>query len=190
MFCKNCGAEMSDGQLFCAKCGTKAESQSNACPNCKNPIEPGASFCASCGAPVNEPTKSSPFESNSAPIPAFAGAKIQPRSLVTAIILSIVTCGIYGIYWFVCLTNEMNRLSGRPNDTNGGTAFLFSLITCGIYSYFWAYKMGEKRDVIARENGSSNILYLVLTIFGLGIVVYCLLQDAINKVVDNGQQKY
>lgn len=181
---------MSDGQLFCTQCGTKAERQSNVCPSCGNPLEQGASFCASCGAPVKVPVKFSPFESYSTPIHTFAGARIQPRSLATAIILSIVTCGIYGIYWFICLTNEMNCLCGRPNDTNGGTAFFLNLITCGIYFYYWAYKMGEKRDVIARENGSSNILYLVLAFVGLSIVVNCLLQDTINKVVDNRQQTY
>lgn len=187
MYCKNCGAEMSDNQLFCSKCGTKVENPNNTCQKCGSQLEQGASFCANCGAPAREPIKSSPFENNSEPAPSFAGARIQPRSLVTAIVLSIVTCGIYGIYWFVCLTNEMNKLSGKPNDTNGGTAFLFSIITCGIYTYYWAYKMGEKRDMIARENGSSNILYLLLSFFGLGIVVYCLLQDTINKVIGNGQ---
>jgi hypothetical protein len=77
----------------------------------------------------------------------------------------------------------MNKASGKVNDTNGGMAFLLTLVTCGSYGYFWAYKMGEKRDAIANESGSSNILYLVLTIFGLGIVVYALLQDTLNKAI-------
>ena len=181
---------MSDNQSFCSNCGTKAEKNSNTCPSCGNQLENGASFCSNCGACVRTPVNTSLYGNNFAPAPSFSKTGVQPRSLVTAIVLSIVTCGIYGIYWFVCLTNEMNKLSGRPNDTNGGTAFFLNLITCGIYFYYWAYKMGEKRDVIARENGSSNILYLVLAFVGLSIVVNCLLQDAINKVVDNRQQTY
>jgi hypothetical protein len=78
----------------------------------------------------------------------------------------------------------MNKASGNENDTNGGKAFLFTLVTCGIYEFYWAYKIGNKRDQLAGENGSSGILYLVLAIFGLGIVAYCLAQDAINKAVD------
>lgn len=31
---------------------------------------------------------------------------IQSRSIPLCIILSIITCGIYGLYWLVCLANE------------------------------------------------------------------------------------
>ena len=33
---------------------------------------------------------------------------IQERNIVTCIILSIITCGIYGIYWEICLVNDLN----------------------------------------------------------------------------------
>lgn len=35
---------------------------------------------------------------------------VKQRDIVVAIILSIVTCGIYGIYWTICLVNEVNCL--------------------------------------------------------------------------------
>jgi diacylglycerol kinase len=104
---------------------------------------------------------------------------------VKAIIFSVLTCGIYAIYWFVALTNEMNLLSGNEKDTASGTAFLLTLITCGIYGFYWAYRMGVKRDQLeGKKDGSSAILYLVLMIFGLGIVAYALMQDAINKAIE------
>ena len=81
----------------------------------------------------------------------------------------------------------MNRASGNDNDTRGGIAFLLGLVTCGIYTYYWAYRLGVKRDQLAGEKGSSGILYLVLTFFGLGIVAYCLAQDAINKAVEGNK---
>ena len=31
---------------------------------------------------------------------------IKPRNIVVAILLTIITCGIYGIYWTICLTRE------------------------------------------------------------------------------------
>lgn len=31
---------------------------------------------------------------------------IQKRNIAMYIILSIVTCGIFGIYWFICLTDD------------------------------------------------------------------------------------
>lgn len=111
---------------------------------------------------------------------------VQQRSIPVCIILSLVTCGIYGIYWFICLTDDTNHVAG-VEGTTGGMAFLFTLITCGIYGLYWMYKQGEKLDnaKIARGMQASNsgILYLILAIFGLGIVSYALMQDSINKLV-------
>lgn len=176
MFCRNCGEEMNENQAICLKCGVEAGSGKSFCQNCGNAVAEEAVICVKCGVLLKK-------KNTNAGVADTSG--IKPRSLVTALILSLVTCGIYGIYWFVCLTNELNKASGRVKDTNGGTAFLLSLVTCGIYTYFWAYKVGEKRDIIAGDNSSSNILYLVLCIFGLGIVVYALAQDALNKAIDN-----
>ena len=106
---------------------------------------------------------------------------VQKRNIAVAIILTIVTCGIYGLYWFVKLTDEMNYVSGHRNDTSGVMALILSVVTCGIYTYYWSYKMGEKTDALERTNGSKGILYLILTFIGLGIVVYALAQDSLNK---------
>ena len=114
---------------------------------------------------------------------------IKSRSIVAAIIFTIITCGIYGLYWYVCMANDVNKISNDRNATSGGMCLLFSLLTCGIYSLFWMYKTGDTLDRVRAANGepSSNaaILYLVLSIFGLGIVSYCLIQAEINRYADN-----
>ena len=114
---------------------------------------------------------------------------IQRRSIAMCIILSLVTCGIYGIYWFVVLTDDANTLlpdNKGLNNTSGGVAFLLSLVTCGIYGLYWAYKQGEKIDEAktAREIMSSNsgIIYLLLTIFGFGIIAEALMQNELNSM--------
>ncbi len=110
------------------------------------------------------------------------------RNIGLAIVLSIITCGIYGIYWFVTLTNDANNASGHSQDgTSGGVAFLLTLVTCGIYGYYWAYKMGEKvNEAKAMRNmpadSNTSIIYLILQIFGLGIVTYALAQNELNKM--------
>lgn len=110
------------------------------------------------------------------------------RSIVTSILLSLVTCGIYGIYWWIKLNNEVNTLSNHPNDTSGGIAFLLTLITCNIYGWFWYYKMGTKCDEIKAQRGGPAqnfpLMFLLLGIFGLGIVNLCLMQDTINKTLE------
>ena len=111
---------------------------------------------------------------------------VEKRSIAMAIILSIVTCGIYGIYWIIKLTDEVNYVSGHHQDISGGMAFLLSLVTCGIYTYIWYYKMGEKLDEFAMALGmptqSRGIVYLIVGLFGFGIVSYALMQDSINQM--------
>ena len=71
------------------------------------------------------------------------------RNIALCIVFSIITFGIYEIYWFIVATNEINRMTRHPNQTSGGIAFLLSLITFGIYSYYWASKVWEKsRDML------------------------------------------
>ena len=50
---------------------------------------------------------------------------MKQRNIVVCILLSLVTCGIYGIYWMIVLNDETNALSGRQG-TSGGLVFLFS----------------------------------------------------------------
>ncbi|MBQ6696687.1 MAG: DUF4234 domain-containing protein [Lachnospiraceae bacterium] len=110
---------------------------------------------------------------------------IQQRSVATCIILSFVTCGIYMIYWFICLNNDANTVSG-DFGTSGGMALLLTFVTCGIYGIYWMYKQGEKIDNAKRARGmasdNTGIIYLVLSICGLGIVSYALMQDSLNKL--------
>ena len=112
---------------------------------------------------------------------------IQQRNIATCIILSIVTCGIYGLYWFVCLNDDANRVSGQPNGTSGAMAVVLTLVTCGLYGIYWAFKQGEKIDTAKQmkgnvAGGNSSVLYLILFICGLGIVAYALMQNELNQL--------
>lgn len=80
---------------------------------------------------------------------------MHQRSVPLCIVLTIITCGIYGLYWMVCLTDDSTEVTGMGN-TSGGMALVFSLITCGIYSIYWAYKMGEKLDMARAPAGCSH----------------------------------
>ncbi len=113
---------------------------------------------------------------------------IKKRDLVTAIILSIVTCGIYGIIWFVEITDDAKAASNDQTLPSGGTAFLLTLVTCGIYGFIWAYKMGKAINQARVNKGmvddDKSVLYLVLQIFGLGIVATALMQNDLNEIAD------
>ena len=96
---------------------------------------------------------------------------IERRNIAVCIVLTLVTCGIYGIYWIVCLTNDVNTVSGDVNGTSGGMVVLLTIVTCGIYGIYWAYKQGEKLDFTKNNRGipssNSGVLYLILQILSL-----------------------
>lgn len=112
---------------------------------------------------------------------------MQQRSVALGIVFTVLTCGIYGIYWYICLTDDANQLCGRA-DTSGGMVFLFTLITCGFYSIYWAYRMGEKINDAKRQRGmpedpTLKILYLVLSILGLSVITWALVQNEANQML-------
>ena len=166
------------------------------CSKCGSPIPDGSSFCTNCGAPINQqnpdfnyqqqpqysqPQYSQPQYNQPAPI------HFGQRNIAVAIILSIVTCGIYDIIWLINMVNELNEASGDTNATSGGMVFLLSLVTCGIYLYIWLYKASEKINYAKGMRGlgcdsNSGILYILLAIFGLGIVSYALIQNELNTI--------
>lgn len=109
---------------------------------------------------------------------------VKNRSIALCIIFSLITCGIYMLYWLVCLTNDTNQISGETGDTSGGMALLLTIITCGIYGFFWAYKRGEKIDKAKQNRGepasNGGVLYLILYILGC-IIALALIQNEVNK---------
>ena len=47
---------------------------------------------------------------------------MKKRNIALCVIFSIVTLGIYGLYWFVQITNDVNELAGPEKKTSGGAA--------------------------------------------------------------------
>ena len=111
---------------------------------------------------------------------------IQERNIVVAIVLSLVTCGIYALYWVYKMTEEMKELSG-DESLNGVMAVLLPLVTCNIYGLIWSYKVGiavpAARAKVGQTGEDKSILFLVLEFVGLSIVTFALLQNEINEIV-------
>lgn len=110
----------------------------------------------------------------------------QPRSIGLCIVLSIITCGIYGYYWLYCIHKDVQTVSPNPMTTDGGMVVLLTIVTCGIYGMYWAFKMGQQLDEakgLPLGTGNSSVIYLVLSIFGLSIVAWALMQSELNRFV-------
>ena len=210
MICPKCGKNCADGSNFCDGCGTPFAAQQ---PNQQTNQQPKQQAGQQQNYYYNNQNNNQqngyqqpPYQQNSyqqngyqqngyqqnpyqpnGPQYGNYRAPVKNRNIALCVVLSIITCGIYGIYWLVCLVDDLNVASGRTGDTSGGMVFLLSLITCGIYGIYWMYKAGEKVAYIQQRNtgevdSSSSVLYLILGIIGFGIVAYALIQSELNKV--------
>ena len=107
---------------------------------------------------------------------------IKKRNIVTCILLSIITCGIYGIYWLIVMTSEAVKVKD-PADS--GILEIVLMLFLPFLGFFLAEKKlteGCMAKGIAHEDRS--IIYLILGLVGLGIVNFCLMQSDLNKLAD------
>jgi len=99
---------------------------------------------------------------------------IKNRSIAKLIILSILTCGIYSIFFWWGYINDINEVcvcDGKKSP-NFIIVALLSFFTCGLYYLIWLYKQGERLQAIApdyglniKEGGSSVLIQYLLGSF-------------------------
>lgn len=181
-YCTNCGAQIDDHAAFCPECGTQQPSFARSTGDAGQQSYGGQEYGQQpYGAPQGGPGAYNGQPDGHPPVRGFGS--VQERSIPLCVILWLVTCGLYGLYWIVCLNDDLNYLSDEPKPVSGVMVVVLSLVTCGIYALYWYYKMGNAVDRMRGGNGTTGILYLILAIFALGIVNMALMQDNINTVV-------
>lgn len=114
---------------------------------------------------------------------------MEKKNLALYIVLSIVTCGIFALVWVFKLSEDIKILANENDKMSGGMVVLLSIVTCGIYTLVWYYQSGKSisNAKAMRNMGSDSsleIIYLLLGIFGLGIVSLALMQNEINNMID------
>jgi len=154
------------------------------CPSCGAQVPENNAFCPNCGAQISSQATNQQTNQNNN---QYMGAvQVENVNIVTALILTIVTCGIYGIIWFIKIVDSVNVICNDNDSKNsGGMVFLLTLVTCGIYGIIWFYTAGKRMELAGRNRGvqisDNSVVYLILELVGLGIVNYCLLQSDLNK---------
>ena len=117
---------------------------------------------------------------------------IRNRSIPMIIILSLVTCGIYGLIWLYQTSQEVSNTLGDGDSS--GLEVLLCVITCGLYTIYWWYKYSKKLVLLSQKMGAAvtdnSLICLLLSVFGLGIISMGIMQSQINDLagfVSNGQ---
>ena len=206
MICPKCGASCPDGYKFCANCGAPFSAPQQEQPNQNQQDNNWQNNYQQNGYQQNNYQQNGYQQNNyqqngyqqnnyqqngyqptGFPQGGRYRVPIQSRDIAMCIILSLVTCGIYGIYWLVRLADDLNTASCRTDEPSGGMVALLTLVTCGIYGIYWAYKAGEKVAYIKNRNTgevdtSCATLYLIISLIGGSIVVWALIQNELNKV--------
>lgn len=57
---------------------------------------------------------------------------VRKRNLTVNLLLTIFTFGLYGIMWFITLSDDTSK-AAEDSTMSGVVAVLLTLITCGIY---------------------------------------------------------
>lgn len=95
---------------------------------------------------------------------------IQARNFVTILLLNIVTCGIYGLYYMYSITQDMNTMVGNDGrNTDPSTVVLLTIVTCGFYGWYWYYEQGnrmkalcDQNNIPCEENGTTYLLWVLV----------------------------
>lgn len=114
-----------------------------------------------------------------------------PRSPGLTLLLILLTCGIYYLYFIYVTSQETQDFLEEP-DTSPGVEVLLCLLTCGIYNIYWDFKMGKRIAEMCVRVGlpptDNAVLYLVLDLIGaggfasLGLLNPLLQQEGLNRV--------
>lgn len=164
MFCPKCGSNVQDGASVCQNCGNQLGGES-----VEKKIENAASEAFNNSG--NELKNAfndirGSFTGNAAP---NTGERLKTdRGLLVYIILTLITCGIYGYYFLYKMAQDVNIACEGDGETTAGLLqlILLSFVTCGIYAWIWYYKLGNRLAENAprygmsfQENGTTVLMW-------------------------------
>ena len=130
---------------------------------------------------------------------------MKKKNVFISILLSIITLGIYSLFWSVDLIFDSSNLFDK-NETKPFKKIMFMIITFGLYGVYWVYKVGKKISIKDKKIKDKSILYSIMNImviiFALydsnimkiialliGIGIISILQNDINKLIDHKKIK-
>ncbi len=101
------------------------------------------------------------------------------------IILEIVTCGIYGLYWVYQTMHDMELTSGQESGVNAVACLLLCIFVPPVGFILFGNSADEQINMIKAQRGipttDNKVMYMLLGFF-IFIVLIALVQDEVNKL--------
>lgn len=155
------------------------QNNAGAKPAGQNAVAGAATVAATATASSTATANTQASAPKKAPAPNVGPAKLKTdRNLIVYILLTVITCGIYGLFFLHSWIHDVNTAcQGDGDDTPGLLMFyLLTIVTCGIYSYVWYYKLANRLANNASryglrfsDSGGSILLWMILGSFLCGI---------------------
>jgi hypothetical protein len=109
------------------------------------------------------------------------------RDPAAVLLLSIITCGIYYLYFIYKVTEEIADYQGK-RDRSPGMEVLLTVITFGIWNIYWDYRVGKSivdmSEAVGLQIADNAILFLILDLVGVGVTNGLIEQDSLNRIWD------
>jgi hypothetical protein len=116
----------------------------------------------------------------------------EKRDPIMVLILGILTCGIYAIYWVFKTSSEIKDALGRE-DINPALDAVLSLLTCYIWLIYLAYKypqfLLQLQEKAGLPRNDISLVSLILAIVGLSPISFFMIQSELNNVWDAAGRK-
>lgn len=113
------------------------------------------------------------------------GTKGETRNVWTVILLTLVTCGIYGIIWVYNTAKEINGYLGEEK-INPVLALILCFVPFGILYVFYVYNDALKEmNAKAGLPQSDNFVLWIILYFVAGISMYIFeyqVQTELNQI--------
>ncbi len=212
-YCASCGSEHDRETFICPACGAdlaRAVRVRRATDgDCYQPYGGGGSGGSSGGGGSDDPGGYRPdapptdpdagwqgVAGNPYAAPGYMGAPLQAggglfavgekRDPVMVLVFTLLTCGIYGWYWWYTVADDMKNAL-RREDINPMMDIVLGFVTCGIYLIFLYYKypqmMLEMQDRVRLPRNDISTVTLLLGIF-FPLAAIFIIQTELNKIWD------
>jgi len=120
----------------------------------------------------------------------IAPGVVQERSPITVVLLTIVTCGIYGLYWQFRTSDEL-RAATNDDSIKPLLELVLTLVTGGIWGVYVQYRNAQKVHAAlasrepSRKDQSQSVLILSIAMYFVGVtgfIAMWILQEELNSI--------